>query len=437
MWSVASVPLNRFLLDYSRITPNDACRQSKENSRVQSELVVWLCRLRKREMLSTQVVNGLWASNHLRAQRSICGLLLKDIFGLNAQQYEFIKKDLEDATQGDSGLYQAKNATHKFALVLKLPDDIARDKNTMSAGTATLAALASGADTKTKPSSELKDETHGKSGEDVIALLKEIDQLHGQVQQLQERYESGYRHEDVYGEIGEMDGLPGEIILNGAVRPKVRIKLKDCKSVPKLVIVIKRGDLIGDVLWTHIYSNPFLMRNVSSIRIVSSDHEALPAEAVDEDILFAKSYLYIQADVKIDALYINMQHQKRVQEISHSVDLHTFTIRKLYVYTEHHLDVQWFVKRSDEVVTLLRGSIDTIPTYILAQGHTTVLYGSDFTVERFRSDVCNHTAVVDQVKFFSMPHSIEHERLISSEFPALESKIQFYLLPQRKFNQKS
>lgn len=434
------MPLNRFLLDYARITPRDACRQGK--NQVQSELVVWICRLRKCEMVSSQAVDGVWTSNHLRAQRSMCGLLLKDIFGLNAQQYEFIKKDLE-ATEGESGLYQAKNATHKFALILKLPDEIARDQNIIGTATATLAALASGAvlcrmeglsgasATKLEHGPENRHiKTSSQLREDMNALLRENDILNEQVRQLQERYESGYRNEDVYGDIGDMDSVCGEIILNAAARPKVRIKLKDCKSIPNLRIVVNRTELVGDVLWTHIYSNPVLMRTVTSIHIVSSDCEALPADAVDEDILFAKSYLYIQAAIKIDALYINMRHQNRVQEISQSIDLQTFTIRKLYVYSEHHLDVEWFVKRADEVITRLRGSIDTIPTYIISKGNTTVLYGSDFTVEKFRSDVCHHT-VVDQVKFLSIPHSTEHEQLISSEYPALQTKIQFYVLQKK------
>ena len=393
----------------------------------------------------------------------MCGLLLKDIFGLNAQQYESIKKDLENAGTGDSGLYRAKNATHKFALILRLPDEIARDKKIMGAGTATLTALASAAVLYGKPSqsfenaaldAELEQSSEiGHTKEENLsektphsrymnALLKEHDLLQEkyeaarrQVLQLQERYESGYRCEDVYGEIVDVNG--GEIVLNTAVRPKVPIKLKDCKSVPRLVIVINQKELVGDVLWAHIYSNPVLMRTVRSIRIKSAAGEALPADAVDEDMLFAKSFLYIQADIKIDALYINMQHQKRVQEISESVDLRTFTIRKLYVYSEHHLNVEWFVNRSDEVIALLRGSIDTIPTYIIAKGNTTVSYGSDFTMDKFRSDVLHHTAVVDQIKFLSIPHSTEHEQVISSEFPALQTKIQFYVLPTKNMKKQA
>lgn len=440
MWRrVGSAALHRFLVDYTRITLTDACNQNKKQSKehgeqskeqskehgeqskepskekVQPELVVWLCRLRKCEMLSTQAVDGLWASNRLRAKRSMCGVLLKDIFGLNAQQYEFVKSELENAAKGNSGMYQAKDSSHKFALVLKLPDEIAQDKNIIGAGTATLAALASGAVLYKKEGSHLdhstkEEKTSGQSPqsqEDMAALLKEKDLL---IRQLQERYESGYRNEDVYGAIGDMNDVRGEIILNAAVRPKVRIKLKDCKQAPNLMIVIDRQELVGDVLWTHIYSNPALMRTVRSIRIVSADGQALPADAVDEDILFAKSYLYIQADVKIDAMYINMQHQKRVQEISQSVHLHTFTIRKLDIYSEHNLNVEWFVQRSDEVRTLLRGSIDTIPDYIIAKGNTTVLYGSDFTTEKFRSDVLHHKGVVDQVQFLCIPHSTEHEQ---------------------------
>ena len=430
MWRrVVSVSLSRFLLDYTRITLREAYGQPKAKDGPQPELVVWLCRLRKCEMLSAEAVEGLWASNHLRANRSMCGLLLKDIFGLDAQQYELVQRDLDNAIAGHSGMYQSKLAPHKFALVLKLPDDIAHNKKVIGAGTAVLAALASGAVLfKKEPSGKPVDGLE-KLSTDLDALLLEKDALCEQVRQLQDRYESGYRHEEVCGAVGDMNRLGGEIILNTAVRPKVRIKLKDCTLVPNLVLVINRGESIGDVLWTHIYSNPVLMRTVTSIRIVSSDGEALASETLDEDILFAKTFLYIRADIEIEALFINTQHAQRVQEISRSVHLCTFTIRTLHVYSEHYLNVEWFVKRSHEVHTLLKGSIDTVPEYIIAKGNTTVVYGSDFTMDRLRADVQKHPDIVDKLRFLRVPHSMAHEQLISTEFPTLCTKIKFYPVP--------
>jgi len=445
MWKrVGSPSLDRFLIGYTRSTLRDACSQTKVPNGVQPELVVWLCRLRKCEMLSEEAVDGLCASNRLRSKRSMCGLLLKDIFGLDAQQYDCVKNDLENAITGNSGLYQAKHAAHEFALVLKLPDEVSQNKKMVGAGIAILAALASGAVVCLKmPSEELSQlrlenatlhaELERWRGSDLGLELAKLNEdraaLHQQVHQLQDRYESGFRHEVVHGEIGDMSSVRGEIILNAAVRPKVRIRLKDCQLAPNLVIVVQRGELIGDVLWAHIYANPSLMRTVASIRIVSSDGEALPADAVDEDVLFARSFLYIQADVTFDALYINMQHRKRVQEISRSTDLRTFTIRQLFVYTEHHLDVEWFVHRADEVSTLLKSSIDTVPGYIVAKGTTTVLYGSDFTMDKLRADVLHHPDIVDKLQFLHVPHTPEHEQLISTEFPTLQTKIKFYTLP--------
>lgn len=137
--------LNKFLHAYVRTTLKDACAQTQHPDDPQPQLVVWLYRLGKWKMLSDQAVQGLWAAKRLQPNRSLCGLLLKDLFNLNSAQYESVRKNFETRLSSSvSGIYEAKEVENKFAIVVQLPDTLAFDKGLMYASGATLAALAIG-----------------------------------------------------------------------------------------------------------------------------------------------------------------------------------------------------------------------------------------------------------------------------------------------------
>lgn len=116
-------------------------------------------------MLSDQAVQGLWAAKRLQPNRSLCGLLLKDLFNLNSAQYESVRKNFETRLSSSvSGIYEAKEVENKFAIVVQLPDTLAFDKGLMYASGATLAALAIGGAT-----------AYGLSGSRKTKVVSEVD----------------------------------------------------------------------------------------------------------------------------------------------------------------------------------------------------------------------------------------------------------------------
>jgi len=135
--------LKKFLHAYTRTTLTEACAQTQDPDGPKPQLVIWLYRLGTWAMLPEHEVRGLWAAKRLRPNRSLCGLLLKDLFNLDQAQYESVRKNFETRlTSGVSGIYEAKEVENKFAIVVQLPDTVAFNKGLMYAGGATLAGLA-------------------------------------------------------------------------------------------------------------------------------------------------------------------------------------------------------------------------------------------------------------------------------------------------------
>lgn len=141
-----------FLLGYARTTLQRACTRTKRlQNRAKGQakaealtLDVWLNRTGSWEQLPADVVQGLWGVKRSQADKSLCGLLLKDIFQLNAEQYKDVRKSLETAKlPGPNGIiYRATDRTNAYAIVVKLPNEVASNPQIQSAAVGALAALA-------------------------------------------------------------------------------------------------------------------------------------------------------------------------------------------------------------------------------------------------------------------------------------------------------
>lgn len=128
-----------FLLTYTRTTLRTACRGTCV------DLEVWLNRIGEWEVLPDEVVRGLWDVKRSRSDRSLCGLLLKDVFQLDAEQYNEVWKSFDsDQVPGPNGIYKDCTRSNAYAIVVKLPEEIASDPRIQSEGVATLAAVALG-----------------------------------------------------------------------------------------------------------------------------------------------------------------------------------------------------------------------------------------------------------------------------------------------------
>lgn len=140
-----------FLPGYARTTLQRACTRTKRlQNRAKGQakaealtLDVWLNRTGSWEQLPADVVQGLWGVKRSQADKSLCGLLLKDIFQLNAEQYKDVRKSLETAKlPGPNGIYRATDRTNAYAIVVKLPNEVASNPQIQSAAVGALAALA-------------------------------------------------------------------------------------------------------------------------------------------------------------------------------------------------------------------------------------------------------------------------------------------------------
>jgi hypothetical protein len=137
--------LNEFLLGYRRTTLKRACTQTKRLKGLGPGLIVWLYRAGRWDRLPDDVVEGLWGANSMQKDRSLCSLLLKDVFQLNSDQYRDVRRAFEsDQVPGLTGIYKAVDVTKGYAIVVELPDEVASNSNIQNAGIAALAALAVG-----------------------------------------------------------------------------------------------------------------------------------------------------------------------------------------------------------------------------------------------------------------------------------------------------
>jgi hypothetical protein len=135
--------LDDFLLGYTRTTLRRACSQTKHQEDLGPALVVWLNRQGRWDTLSDEQVEGLWDAQRLQSDRSLCGLLLKDVFQLNAKQYKDVRAAFENsALPGLTGIYKANDEVGGYAIVVELPTAVATDPSIQTAGYAALAALA-------------------------------------------------------------------------------------------------------------------------------------------------------------------------------------------------------------------------------------------------------------------------------------------------------
>lgn len=104
--------LHEFLLGYRRTTLKRACTQTKRLKGSPPKLIVWLYRKGKWDQLPDEVVEGLWGVSRSQADRSLCSLLLKDVFQLNSSQYNDVRKAFgSDKLPGLTGIYKAVDET--------------------------------------------------------------------------------------------------------------------------------------------------------------------------------------------------------------------------------------------------------------------------------------------------------------------------------------
>lgn len=136
--------LDQFLLGYTRTTLRRACTQTKRQDNGPN-VTVWLYRLGEWDQLPDEQVEGLWAAQRFQSDRSLCGLLLKDVFQLSAKQYKDVRTAFEStSTPGPTGIYKSNDGSMDYAIVVELPDESASNPNIQTAGIAALAALAAG-----------------------------------------------------------------------------------------------------------------------------------------------------------------------------------------------------------------------------------------------------------------------------------------------------
>jgi len=182
--------LDQFLLGYTRTTLRRACTQTKRQA-AGLNVTVWLYRLGEWGQLPDEQVEGLWESQRLQSDRSLCGLLLKDVFQLSSKQYKDVRTAFEStSTLGPTGIYKSNDGSVDYAIVVELPDESASNQSIQTAGIAALAALAAGSVvgglTKTAYERKLLKERDiiqrlnkedGKQSEDIRELEKSISPL--------------------------------------------------------------------------------------------------------------------------------------------------------------------------------------------------------------------------------------------------------------------
>jgi len=144
VWKMVHRPARHedFLLGYTRTTLLRACARWKNQA---LELDVWLNRTGSWEQLAADVVQGLCDAKRSRKGTSLCGLLLKGIFRLSAEQYTDVKTSFDDDKRpGPNGIYRATDRSNCYAIAVQLPHEVASDARIQSASATALAALALG-----------------------------------------------------------------------------------------------------------------------------------------------------------------------------------------------------------------------------------------------------------------------------------------------------
>jgi hypothetical protein len=105
--------LRELLQSYHRTTSQDACVQTRQT---EPSLIVWVKNEGRWASVPTYVLKKLWTSTQ---SRSLCNLLLQDVFKLSDVQYVQILKSLEHPI-GLEGVYQSNDDADSYALVISI-----------------------------------------------------------------------------------------------------------------------------------------------------------------------------------------------------------------------------------------------------------------------------------------------------------------------------
>ncbi len=104
----------RVLQSYHRTTIADACQMTQEQ---EPSLVVWVKNQDGWSQVQAHVLNSLWQRE---GSRSLCNLLLQDVFRLSDGEYRAVVQSI-DSSDGLAGMYQNNNEPRNYVLAIELP----------------------------------------------------------------------------------------------------------------------------------------------------------------------------------------------------------------------------------------------------------------------------------------------------------------------------
>jgi hypothetical protein len=133
--------LGAFLRAYTRTTIQKVCEEIRTDDE-RPRVVVWIFKDDEWEMIPDDVVERLWVATKRKSGRSLCGFLLKDIFHLNATQYERVRESMSTLRATGPGIYKAKDG-ESYAVVINLQEAVDKKAQYAAAGSAALALGAS------------------------------------------------------------------------------------------------------------------------------------------------------------------------------------------------------------------------------------------------------------------------------------------------------